>query len=381
MKRFKALFVMAVCGLFLSACGNLGSSSGASAGGSNSNRGTQLTGQASSGDYQSVIRNGRYVTSKSRGVNVSQNDNQYNLKSFENGLLTVSKKVYSPSKYIFEEEQYLNTSTVQKWLGRKTKANPDGLNPADNGKTDPNTRTPVYLQQMEEQDFMKQSGKKLTLSGVTVGLGMNSVDYYQKKKFGSTFQTKISKAESKREGELIANQVLQRLREKPALKNVPITIALYRQAPNDSLVGGSFFSYSNNKGGATKVSSWKPISEKNYVYPTTTAKSATGNSNDEASFENFKNQIQNYFPNLSGVTAQAHYTNKQLTGMNVNITTQFYSQTEIISFTQYLQQAAQKYLPSNAPIDITVSSTEGVQSFLSRDNGQKKFTSHVFNSY
>ncbi len=377
---------MAICGLFLSACGNLGSSNGASTSGNSSNKGTQLTGQAAAGDYQSVIKNGRYVTSKSRGVNVSQNDNQFNLKSFESGLLTVSKKVYSPSKYIFEEGQYLNTSTVQNWLGRKSKSNPDGLNPVNNGKTDPNTRNPIYLQQMEEQDFMKQNGKKLTLSGVTIGLGMNSVDYYEKKNFGSTYQTKISKAEAQREGRQIANQVLARLRQKPALKNVPITIALYRQAPTDSLVGGSFFSYSNNKAGATTVSSWKPISEQNYVYPTTSSKatngnSGSGNSNDEASFENFKSQIQNYFPNLSGVTAQAHYTNKQLTGMNVNITTQFYSQTEIISFTQYLQQAAQKYLPSNAPIDITVSSTEGVQSFLSRDNGAKKFTSHVFNSY
>ena len=113
MKRFKALFVMAICGLFLSACGNLGSSNGASTSGNSSNKGTQLTGQAAAGDYQSVIKNGRYVTSKSRGVNVSQNDNQFNLKSFESGLLTVSKKVYSPSKYIFEEGQYLNTSTVQ----------------------------------------------------------------------------------------------------------------------------------------------------------------------------------------------------------------------------------------------------------------------------
>ncbi|GAW99186.1 CamS family sex pheromone protein [Secundilactobacillus mixtipabuli] len=382
MKRFKALFVMAVCGLFLSACGNLGSSSGTTTGGSSSNnKGTQLTGQAAAGDYQSVIKNGRYVTSKSRGVNVSQNENQFNLKSFESGLLTVSKKVYSPSKYIFEEGQYLNTGTVQKWLSRKSKSNPDGLNPVDNGKTDPNTRNPIYLQQMEEQDFMKQNGKKLTLSGVTIGLGLNSIDYYEKKNFGSTYQTKISKAEASRVGRQMANQVLARLREKPELKNVPITIALYRQAPNDSLVGGSFFAYSNNKSGATKVGSWKSISEQNYVYPTTSAKSAAGNSNDESSFENFKNQIQNYFPNLSGVTAQAHYTNKQLTGMNVNITTQFYSQTEIISFTQYLEQAAQKYLPSSAPIDITVSSTEGVQSFLSRDNGAKKFTSHVFNSY
>lgn len=379
MRRFKALIVVAFCSLFLVACGNLGGASGTSGG--TSSKGTQLTGQASSGDYQSVIKNGRYVTSKSRGVNVSQNDNQFNLKSFESGLLTVSKKVYSPSKYIFEEGQYLDTSTVQNWLGRKSKSNPTGLNPVNNGKTSPTARNPIYLQQMEEQDFMKQSGKKLSLAGVTVGLGLNSIDYYEKKSFGATYETHITNAQIKQHGREIANTVLARLRKKSALKNVPITIALYKQAPNDSLVGGSFFSYSVNKGSATSVGSWKVISEKNYVYPTTSSNSATGNSNDESSFENFKNQIQNYFPNLSGVTAQAHYTDKQLSGMNVNITTQFYSETEIISFTQYLQQAAQKYLPSGAPIDITVKSAEGVQSFLSRDQGEKKFTSHVFNSY
>ncbi|MTV81958.1 CamS family sex pheromone protein [Secundilactobacillus folii] len=379
MRRFNTLFVVALCSLFLAACGNLGSSSGTS--GTTTSKGTQLTGQAASGDYQSVIKNGRYVTSKSRGVNVSQNDNQYNLKSFESGLLTVSKKVYSPSKYIFEEGQYLSTNTVQNWLARKSKSNPTGLNPVNNGKTGANTRNPIYLQQMEEQDYMKQNGKKLTLSGVTIGLGLNSIDYYQKQNYGATYETHISNATIQREGRQIANQVLARLRKKAALRNVPITIALYKQASDDSLVGGNFFSYSVNRGSSTSVGSWKAISEKNYVYPTTSSSSSTGNSNDESSFENFKTQIQNYFPNLSGVTAQAHYVDHQLSGMNVSITTQFYSETEIISFTQYLQQAAQKYLPSGAPIDITVKSAEGVQSFLSRDQGEKKFTSHVFDSY
>lgn len=379
MRRFKAVLVVAFCGVFLSACGNLGSTGSSTS--TTTSKGTQLTGQASSGDYQSVIKNGKYVTSKSRGVNVSQNDNQYNLKSFENGLLTVSKRVYSPSKYVFEEGQYLSTNTVNKWLKRKSKSNPTGLNPVNNGKTGATTRNPIYLQQMEEQDYMKQSGKKLSLGGVTIGLGINSVDYYEKKSYGATYETHISNAQIKQQGQKIANQVLARLRKKSALKNVPITIALYKQAENDSLVGGTFFAYSENKAGTTSVNSWKSISQKNYVYPTTSSSSKVGNSNDESSFENFKTQIQNFFPNLSGVTAQAHYTDKQLSGMNVNITTQFYSETEIISFTQYLEQAAQKYLPSGTPIDITVKSAEGVQSFLSRDSGEKKFTAHVFNSY
>jgi len=72
------------------------------------------TGKAESGTYQGVIKNGKYQVSKSRGVNVGQNDNQFNLKSFETGLLNVSKKVYSTKSYVFEEGQYLTTDTVEK---------------------------------------------------------------------------------------------------------------------------------------------------------------------------------------------------------------------------------------------------------------------------
>ncbi|ANZ62541.1 CamS family sex pheromone protein [Secundilactobacillus paracollinoides] len=380
MKRIKAVIAMAVCGLLLSACGNLGST-GTTSTSTTSSKGTQLTGQASAGQYQGVIKNGRYRTSKARGVNVSQNDNTYNLKSFESGLLNISKKVFSTNKYVFQEGQYLSTSTVTNWLGRKSKSNPTGLNPVNNGSTSPTKRNPIYLQQMEEQDYLTESGKKLKLSGVTIGLGLNSIDYYTKTAYGSTYQTDISNATVKKEGQLIANRVLKRLRQKKALKNVPITIALYKQASDDSLVGGTFFAYSVNKAGTTSVKSWTPVSVKNYVYPTTSSSAKVGNSNDETDFTNFKSQIENFFPNVAGVTAQAQYTDKQLTGMNISITTQFYSETEIISFTQYLKQAAEKYLPSGAPVDITVSSTEGIQSFLSRTSSGKSFYSHVFSSY
>ncbi|WP_268912739.1 CamS family sex pheromone protein [Lentilactobacillus sp. SPB1-3] len=367
---------VALMGMLLAACGSADSlnDNGKS---SNSNK-TELTGQTDSGYYQGVIKNGRYQTSKSRGVSVSQVSNQLNIKSFENGLLNISKKEFSTKKYVFQEGQYLSTNTVENWLGRKSKANPTGLNPTKAKKSA--AYVPNYLSQISEQDFMTANGQKLSLSGITIGLAINSVDYYTKTANGPTLEDNISDAQVKQQGKAIANQVLQRLRAKSALKNVPIVIALYKQASDDSLVGGNFFAYSVNNSGSTKVSNWSNVNEKNYVFPIQSGKSSP-NKNDEDAFDNFKSQVQNFFPNLSGVTAQAQYSGNTLNGMNVSITTQFYSQTEIISFTQYLQQAAQKYLPGNAPIDITVQSTDGIQSFLSRKTGEKNFTSHIFNSY
>lgn len=366
LKKLNVLFVALLSALVLAACGSNDSSSSSS--------GTQVISQTNSNYYQGVIKNGHYLTSKSRGVSVQQNDNQLNLKGFENGLLSISKDQFPTDTYILQEGQYIDTSTVEDWLGRKSKSNPDGLNPAGS-----DTKEPLYLQQMDEQDFMEQSHGSLKIKGMTVGLGINSVYYYRKEAYGAVYQKKLSDSDIEKQGKEIADKVLQRLRQKKDLKNIPIVIALYKQASNDSLVGGNFYSYSVNKAGSTSVDNWKSLNIKNYVLPDSSTSEV--NSNDEDAFENFKNQVQKFFPNLSGVTAQAHYVDGTLRGLHVNITTQFYGQSEIISFTQYVASTAKKYLPNNIPIDIQVSSSEGIQSFLSRKTGSKNFYTHVFTSY
>ena len=148
--------------LLLTACGNLGSSSGTT---TNTNEesassGYQTTGQTNDSEYNGVIINGRYRTNKSRGVGVSQNsENLLNLKSFESGLTDISKEYFSTKDYVFQEGQTLSKSTVEDWLARKSSKNPDGLNPEDNGKNGENERNPMYVQQIEEQDYMKEDSK------------------------------------------------------------------------------------------------------------------------------------------------------------------------------------------------------------------------------
>lgn len=372
LKKLAAVVAALSVTLILASC-SFGSSKSSS-----SSSSYTTTGKAESGTYQGVIKNGKYQVSKSRGVNVGQNDNQFNLKSFETGLLNVSKKVYSTKSYVFEEGQYLTTDTVENWLSRKSSSNASGLNPVK-GKTN-GTRNPVYIQQIEEQDFMSQSGSSLKLHGITIGIGLNSIDYYQKTTDGPTYKQKISDADLKAYGEKAAQTVLKRLRKNKALKDVPITIALYKQAANDSLVGGTFFEYSSNSG--TTLSSWKQMNVKNKVYPKASSTSSSSDDQDDNdTFSNFKSQVQGFFPNLSGVTAQAQYTDGSLSGMHITVTTQFYSQTEITSFTQYITQAANKYLQKGIPIDIKIQSATDLQAIAFRDSGDSKFTTHVFDSY
>ncbi|MBF7138273.1 CamS family sex pheromone protein [Pediococcus pentosaceus] len=381
-KKFSLLVATLVMGVGLTACGSLDNSSMQSStnnvtGKKNKKNNYQTTGSAS-GSYAGVIKNGKYVTSKSRGLTADQNGNVNNTKSFESGLQGISKKIFPTSQYVFQEGQYLSSDTVQNWLDRESKSNPEGLNPKDNGSKDPDKRNPIYLQALEEQDYMEKSGTSLKLKGVTIGLAMNSIDYYQKEQYGAQYETKISDAEIKAKSQEIAQKVLERLRKKSEFKNVPIVIAVYKQASNDSLVGGTFMRYSNNSG--EKLAKWKDLDYKNVVYPISDTETSP-NSNDSSAFDNFKTQVESFFPNLSGITAKARYDGKSMEGMSVSITTQFYSETEINSFTQFVSTQAEKYLPSGVNIDITIKSTDEVQSFLSRSAKEKTFSSHVFSSY
>ena len=223
---------------------------------------------------------------------------------------------------------------------------------------------------------MKETGGKLELAGITIGIGMNRKDYYQKEQYGAMYTTNISKEKMEEEGKKAAAEVLKRVRKLDGASDVPILICMYEQAPHHSLVGGTFYAYSVSDGDT--LGSWKETNLQTSVLPST-AENGAVNDNDESSFNAFKNKTQSFFPNLAGVTAQAKYKNKSLQELHVKITTQFYSETEIRSFTQFVSQMAKTYLPGDIPIDITIKGSDGeVQAFLAREKDSGNFYAHVF---
>ncbi|QBO36592.1 CamS family sex pheromone protein [Periweissella cryptocerci] len=380
MKHIKKIGIaasMLLIALILAACGNIDNTTSVE-NGANEQDSVQTTGQTSKDDYAGVIKNGHYLVSKARGLTAARNSNNFNITSFEAGLLDISKGYYKPADYIFQEGQYLSMDRVQSWLARQTKDNKNGLNPVDNGKKN-NKRNPIYIQSIEEQDFMQKNGKKLSLKGMTIGIAMNPIDYYQKQQYGATFEQKIDHDAMVKYGQEAAAKIVQRIRKlKKIPSNMPIAIAMYEQAPNDSLVGGEYYAVTQTTG--DKITKWDKMNIANKVFPL--IGSATGYaSNDNKNFQNFQSQVQHFFPTIAGLTAQAQYVNKKLAGEHITITTQFYSQTEIISFTNFLAQVAPKFTPSGVPVDITVNSATDIQAYLSRGADDRDFSSHVFGSY
>lgn len=376
-KKILSFLLLGATVMILAACGNLQNSSLSTNGTSEMKESVQTTSSKGNDSYNTLLQGKQYQVSPISGISSSQNDNKFNVQGLEDGLIDVSKNVFAPNEYTFQEGQIIKENDAIKWVKRKSSSNPEGLNPEDNGSTAPNSRNPMYMSQIVEDDFYKADGNNYILGGISIGISMNQVDYYTKENFGATFETKISTAEQKKQGQIIANKIISRLRQREKAKEVPILVALYSEEPSDSIVSGSYISYAVSKNGTKSVSSWENVNEKNQLLPTVNGNEPI-NKADADRFSSFKGHIQTYFPKLSGVTAKLRYKDNNLKKMSITINTQFFGASQINSFTQYTSDAAARFLPSGVPIEIKIESVNGVQAFISRDEGEKEFYSHIF---
>lgn len=323
--------------------------------------------------YRPVITEGAYQPSQSRGITLRLNSN-VNLESFESGLMRLSQKYFPTEDHFFQEGQFLPSGTVTHWLQRESENYPEGLNPEDNGKVEEDERNPIYLQTLLEQDYYVQTDEGLELAGISIGLGMNKIDYYRKEQFGSIFESEISRKELLEQGQRMADEIVSRMRSMEEIPDVPIVVGIFEQSPSDDLAGGVYIAESSAPAGSDSVSGWTQLNHRKAVFPLAGTESNEGNS-----FANFKSEVESFFPNLSGVVGIASYVDDQLIDMSINITTQFYGEGEMIAFTQFVNDAAETYLPLNIPIEITIDSIDGVEAFLFRETGSNEFKGHIFN--
>lgn len=338
--------------------------------------------QISNQYYRTILP---FKPSKSRGLTVSNLNTRYDIDEFETGLMRVAQKQYSPNDYLFQEGQYLDKNTVVSWLNRKytasqlkaQKLKPAdnlGLNPVASGKDA--ASTPIYLAHILEQDYLIKSNKNtVKLGGVVIGLALNSVYYYQKQQYGATYDETISHAQVASHGKSIAQEVIKRLRNISGLKNVPITIALYEQKGTDSVVPGNFFAYTTVSNGSTSIDNWKTVNEKYYLFPSD--KATKDYRDDSQSFSNFKDDVEKYFPNYNGVVGRGLYEDGQLTKLNIEIPMQFYGQSEVVGFTQYVAGIVSDF-PDHISLEISVTSVNGPKALIVREPGEKEPFVHIY---
>lgn len=338
-----------------------------------------------------------FKESGTRGMVVNNLNTKYNLSEFETGLMRVATNHFDPDTYLFQEGQYLDQKTVTAWLKRKyspaqlqEKALKEekkieeienlGLNPIDDGQgsvEERNEKNPIYLAHILEHNYLTvdENGKG-SLSGVVIGLALNSVHYYQKEQYGATFETKIPHDVLAAEGKKIGEEVIKRLRNIEGLKEVPITIALFEQASKTSVIPGNFFAYAHAGKGSANLGDWKNIDEKYVLFPSSEA--TDQHRDDLTAFSNFKQDVEDYFPNFNGVVGRAFYAGGQLQQLNIDIPIQFYGETEAIGFTQFITGKVMEHFPDYIAVQVYVSSVLGPEALIVKDMDEKEPFVHIY---
>ncbi|RHW32473.1 CamS family sex pheromone protein [Neobacillus notoginsengisoli] len=343
--------------------------------------------QISNKYYRTVLP---FVPSEARGLTVNNLNTRYDINEFEMGLMRIAQNTFDPDKYVFREGQVLRKGTVEAWLSRKLtkkqlaekkmeEGDNVGLNPVDEGAGDieaRNEKGPIYLAHILEQDYLIKGEKdSVKLAGVAIGLALNSVHYYRKVQYGDVYKVPIERRVLEAEGKKIAQEVLKRLRATDELRNVPITIALFEQESNESVVPGSFFAYTTVNQGAT-IDKWEKVNEKYYLFPSREAREKYRE--DVVAFDNFKQDVEKYFPNFNGVVGKAHYVEGQLKELNIQIPIQFYGKAEGIGFTQYVTGLVMEHFPKYIAVSVSITSVNGPESLIVRKADQDEPFVHIY---
>lgn len=322
---------------------------------------------------------------ETRGMVVSNLNTRYDINEFETGLMRIAQEQFDPNRYLFREGQEIKRNTVKQWLNRKfnkqqleqqkiDESDNLGLNPIDEAG---DNSTPIYLSHILEHDYLiKGDNNTVKLGGVVIGLALNTTYYYQTIPFGPTYEKKIPDDEVTAQGKKIADEVVSRLRSTKNLKDVPITIALFKTQSKSSVVPGTFFTYGNVNNGGSSIHKWEKVNEKYYLFPSTDAQDA--HRADVTAFLNFKQDVEKYFPNFNGVIGKAFYIDDQLQDLNITIPIQFYGKSEAIGFTQYVTGLVIEYFPKYVSVSVNVTSVDGPEALIDRKANQDEPFVHIY---
>lgn len=319
-----------------------------------------------------------YKQSASRGLVVSNIFTKYDMKEVETGLMRLSQNEFDTENYFFQEGQYLAESTVKDWLARSSQTK-DGLNPPTTDAMSAEeraTKAPIYLSHIVEQNYLtKTSDNKVKLGGISIGLSLNSIYYYQKEKYGEYYEEPIPEAKLVEQGKKMAAEIVSRLRTRDELKDIPIVVGLFKQKARNDIIPGTYFSYGVAKAGQNDVADWKGIDEEYVLFPTSESQDVYRDVSNN--FKNFKQDVDKYFSNYTSVIGKGFYQNKKIQKLTIEVPIQFYGKSEIIGFTQYLTGVLINQF-DNINVEVNITSINGPEAMIVKNASEKEPYVHIY---
>jgi protein involved in sex pheromone biosynthesis len=319
-------------------------------------------------DYRVILP---YRTSEARGVITNQMFNRLDIDEMEQGLMRHSKEYFDPSKYYFEEGQYLDSETVYNWI---TELNPKVKKGSD---VKVYRKNPRYLSHILEQNYLKRTeNNTVELVGVSIGIALKSQYRFQTEVGGPYYYESIPKDKMMAKGEEIAQEILQRVRNIEGLEKVPIMFALYREEESGSAVPGNFVAKTYVKASDMSIDGWDDVKEDFILFPSSEAEDKYF---DDAQIVNtFGVEISEFFPNYVGYIGEGFYVNEELQKLKIEVPIEFNGKAEILGFAQYTYGLVKDKFPNKYDIEIKISSSQKLEGYIYRKAGKENPTVHIF---
>jgi len=356
-----------VATLALAACQNDQADSTESAGSasqtsSNSEEQQTKTSQLSTEYYSSYISDGTYQINSGAGI-TTEASSQANSENFERGLYDLAKNIFSTEDYSIQEGQVIGEDKTIAFLKAQSDENPEGLNPSGATSETLDGFEPYYLNSIMEYDFLDQEGN---VAGISIGLAMNYSSTFNSE--SETQEFEITSEERINQGKQMAEAIVSNIRQDEAYSDTPIHVAIFENEESGDLGGGTYTTDAVSSSGNT-FGDWSTYNQDFVVYGVDDAP----NEEDTVAFTRFRDQIQSFYPQLSGLSGVGYYQDNEQQNINIVINSQFDGYSEIIALSQQAISTASSVFNNNIEIQIQVVTADGVRALLTRNKDSDTF--------
>ncbi|GGE08131.1 CamS family sex pheromone protein [Jeotgalicoccus aerolatus] len=342
--------------------------------------------------YRSVVP---YELSPARGLTSANLVSSYNVEEFEKGLLSISQNVFPTDEYVFREGQIISEEMVRGYLSRQYTSeelenmdeselvNSDafsnlGLNPSTNGETDPEViaeEAPLYLSHILEQNYLSEDEEgNLQFDGITIGLAMNSVHYYQTEEYGQTKERALDPEVVREKGEEMAAEILTRIRANEQYADKEIVFAIFIQSGDTDIVPGNFVAEAVVPPGGNTIESFSDIETENILLPSDEAAEISQEANSE--YQNFNRDLSSYFDSFTTSVGRGKFNSGTLESLTVEIPIEYNSRSEMIGMSQFVRDLVNEHF-TGTDIEVEIKDKNQVYSVITRQ-GENEANLYIF---
>ncbi len=342
--------------------------------------------------YRSVVP---YELSPARGLSSTNLVSSYNVEEFEKGLFSISQNVFPTNEYIFREGQIISEEMVRGYLSRQYTSEELeemdesellgsdafsnlGLNPSTNGETDPEViaeEAPLYLSHILEQNYLKEDAEgNLSFDGITIGLAMNSIHYYQTEQYGQTQERALDLETVEEKGEEMAAEILRRIRANDQYVDKEIVFAIFIQSGDTDIVPGNFVSQAVVAPGENTIKSFSDIDVQNILLPSGEAAEISEEVNSE--YQNFNKDLSSYFDSFTTSVGRGKFRDGTLDSLTVEIPIEYNSRGEMIGMSQFVRDLVDDHF-TGTDIEVEIKDKSQVYSVITR-KGEGQANLYIF---